>query len=82
MALGSSPLQVLNLHLPVEKWPESHVHDPHVVCMHAHVCLNTIFGRRPVLGVQKPGLRLLLISFVTWGDSSHLSGPHCFYKRR
>ena len=44
--------------------------------------LNTIFGRRPSLGVQKPGFRSLLISFVTWADSSRISGPRFLCKRR
>ena len=58
----------------------SHRRSTYGVC--ACMLLNTIFGRRPSLGVQKPGFRLLLISFVTWADSSRISGPRFLCKRR
>lgn len=74
-------LQIINLHLTSAKQTKiSHRRSTYGVC--ACMLLNTIFGRRPSLGVQKPGFRSLLISFVTWVDSSRISGPRFLCKRR
>lgn len=74
-------LQIINLHLTSAKQTKiSHRRSTYGVC--ACMLLNTIFGRRPSLGVQKPGFRSLLISFVTWVESSRISGPRFLCKRR